>query len=207
MTAAFDIEKVEGAHRIALDAGAVVFRPDSDCPGFVVVKRGLIKVSMVSEGGREIVLYRVGPGDICLQTFSCLSRGTLYSAEGRVEAALSGVIIPPALFDRLMGEVPAFRADVFAAVARRFGEFQHMVETLAFTGIEARLASALLRLAGGGNQIDATHEAIAVEIGSAREVVSRQLHHFAERGLVETGRGRVTILARDALARVAHPGM
>lgn len=207
MADAFDIDKVEGASPIALAPGAVVFRPDDDCPGFVVVKRGRIKVSMVSEGGREIVLYRVGPGDICLQTFSCLSRGARYSAEGRVEEALKGVVIPPAQFDRLMGEMPAFRTEVFAAVARRFGEFQQMVETLAFTGIEARLAGALLKLAGSRNEVEATHEAISIEIGSAREVVSRQLHHFAELGLVETGRGRVRILDRAALAKLAHGGM
>lgn len=207
MPAAFDIDKIEGTHPISLPAGAVVFRPNDDCPGFVVVKRGQIKVSLTSESGREIVLYRVQPGDVCLQTFSCLSRKTPYAAEGRVEEALVGVVIPPALFDRLMGDVPAFRTEVFAAVARRFSEFQHMVETLAFTGLEARLAAALIKLAGGRNEVEATHEALAVEIGSAREVVTRQLHQFAERGLVETSRGRVKILAREALALLAQPAV
>lgn len=207
MAAAFDIDKIEGAYPISLPAGAVVFRPNDDCPGFVVVKRGQIKVSLTSESGREIVLYRVGPGDVCLQTFSCLSRKAPYSAEGRVEEALAGIVIPTAQFDRLMGEAPAFRTEVFAAVARRFAEFQHIVETLAFTGLDARLAAALLKLAGGRDEVEATHEALAVEIGSAREVVSRQLHNFAGRGLVETSRGRVKILAREALARLAQPAV
>lgn len=207
MPQAFDMSQVEGASAISLAAGSVVFRPNSDCPGFVVVKRGKIKVSLTSESGREIVLYRVGPGDVCLQTFSCLARGTAYSAEGVVEEAVSGAIIPPAQFDRLMSSLPVFRAEVFAAVARRFGEFQQIVETLAFTGVEARVAGALLKLAGDRGEINATHEEIAIEIGSAREVVSRQLHQFAERGLVETSRGRVKILAGGALARLAHPGV
>jgi CRP/FNR family transcriptional regulator len=207
MAGGYDIDKIVGAHPISLPAGAVVFRPNDDCPGFVVVKRGQIKVSLTSERGREIVLYRVRPGDVCLQTFSCLSRKTPYAAEGRVEEALTGVVLPPALFDRLMAEVPAFRAEVFGAVARRFSEFQYMVETLAFTGLEARLAAALLKLAGGRNQIEATHEAIAIEIGTAREVISRQLHQLAERGLVETSRGRVKILEIEALARLAQPAV
>jgi CRP/FNR family transcriptional regulator len=207
MVGAFDIDKIAGTHPLSLPAGAVLFRPNDDCPGFVVVKHGQIKVSLTSESGREIVLYRVQPGDVCLQTFSCLSRKTPYAAEGRVEEALVGVIIPPALFDRLMADVPTFRAEVFAAVARRFSEFQRMVETLAFMGLEARLAAALLKLSGGRNEVEATHEALAVEIGSAREVVSRQLHHFAERGLVETSRGRVKILSREALARLAQPAV
>jgi CRP/FNR family transcriptional regulator len=205
MAALFDIEKIEGAYPISMPAGTVVFRPNDDCPGFVVVRRGQIKVSLTSESGRVIVLYRVGPGDVCLQTFSCLAGNTRYAAEGRVEEALTGVIIPPGQFDRLMSEAPAFRAEVFAAIARRFSEFEHIVEMLAFTGLEARLAAALLKLAGERDEIEATHEAIAVEIGSAREVVSRQLHHFAERGLLETSRGRVKILARQALVRLARP--
>lgn len=207
MAAGFDVDKIAGAHPLSLPAGAVVFRPNDDCPGFVVVKGGVIKVSLTSESGREIVLYRVRPGDVCLQTFSCLSRKTPYAAEGRVEEALTAAVIPPTLFDRLMGEVPAFRSEVFAAVARRFAEFEHMVETLAFTGLVARVAAALLKLAGSGNEVDATHETIAVEVGTAREVVSRQLHQFAERGLVVTGRGRVKILSRDALARLAQPAV
>ena len=192
---------------MSLPAGAIVFRPDDDCPGFVIVRQGVIRVTLMSESGREIVLYRVGPGDICLQTFSCLSRKAPYSAEGRVEEALTGLVVPPALFDRLMSEQASFRTHVFSAVARRFGEFQHVVETLAFTGLEARLAAALLKLAGAHGEVEATQEAIAIEIGSAREVVSRQLHQFAERGLVETGRGRVRILAREALDRLAGPAL
>ena len=89
MTGGFDIDNIVGTHPISLSAGAVVFRPNDDCPGFVVVKRGQIKVSLTSESGREIVRYRVQPGDVCLQTFSCLSRKTPYAAEGRVEEALT----------------------------------------------------------------------------------------------------------------------
>ena len=126
---------------------------------------------------------------------------------GRVEEALTGLVVPPALFDRLMSEQASFRKHVFWAIARRFGEFQHVVETLAFTGLEARLAAALLKLAGAHGEVEATQEAIAIEIGSAREVVSRQLHQFAERGLVETGSGRVRILAREALDRLAGPAL
>lgn len=147
-----------GGRALSLPAGAVVFRPGSECPGFVVVKSGSIRVTLVSEEGREVVLYRVRPGEICLQTFACLSRGTTYAAEGVVETPVDGVLIPPAQFQKLVSKSGAFRSAVFEAIAARFSEFEHVVETLAFTGLESRVASALLRLAGTGHLVTATHQ-------------------------------------------------
>jgi CRP-like cAMP-binding protein len=138
------------------------------------VKSGSIRVTLVSEEGREVVLYRVRPGEICLQTFACLSRGATYAAEGVVETPVDGVLIPPAQFQKLVSESGAFRSAVFEAIAARFSEFEHVVETLAFTGIESRVASALLLLAGDGHLVTATHHDIATEIGSG--AVRRHCH-------------------------------
>lgn len=197
------LDTIEGARPLHMPAGAVLFRPNDACPGFVVVRCGQIKVSLVAESGREIVLYRVRPGEICLQTFACLVRGVSYAAEGRIETDVEGFVIPTARFDRLMAETPAFRNAVFEAVAARFEEFQRVVETLAFSGLETRVARALLALAGAHDEVEATHEAIALEIGSAREAVSRQLAAFARDGLVETQRGKVRIVARGSLSQLA----
>jgi CRP/FNR family transcriptional regulator len=180
-----------------------VFRPGSECPGFVVVKSGSIRVTLVSEEGREVVLYRVRPGEICLQTFACLSRGTTYAAEGVVETAVDGVLIPPAQFQKLVSESGAFRSAVFEAIAARFSEFEHVVETLAFTGLESRVASALLLLAGDGHLVTATHHDIATEIGSAREVVSRQLKLLAQAGAIAMSRGHIDILDKTKLSQVS----
>lgn len=188
---------------LAKPSGATLFRPGDQCPGFVVVASGCIRVSITSASGREIVLYRVRPGDVCLQTFSCLVEGMTYSAEGVVEADLSGELIPPADFSRRMGEDPAFRSSVLSAVARRFSDFEQVVETLAFAGLDRRVATALLRLAGEGGEVHATHEQIAAEIGSAREAVSRQLTAFARDGLVEGRRGHTAIVDRAALTQLA----
>jgi CRP/FNR family transcriptional regulator len=184
-------------------AGTVLFRPSDECAGFLALTRGAIKVSLTSASGREIVLYRVTPGDVCLQTFGCLVEGRRYSAAGVAETALEAELIPPPEFERRMTSDPAFRAQVFASIARRFADFEHMVEALAFTALAPRVARALLRLAGGRAEAVATHEQIAVEIGSAREAVSRQLAAFGRDGLVRAGRGRIALLDRAALQRLA----
>lgn len=185
-------------------AGSTLFRPGDSCLGFVVVHSGCIRVSMISMSGREIVLYRVRPGDVCLQTFSCLAAGREYSAEGVVEADLAGELVSPDEFNRRLANEADFRAGILSAVARRFSDFEEVVETLAFAGLERRVAAALLRLANEANEIRATHEQIAAEIGSAREAVSRQLAAFARDGLVEGRRGYAVIIDRVAVSRLAN---
>lgn len=192
-----------GAHVVHAPAGAVLFRPDDPCRGFIALTKGAIKVGLSSASGREIVLYRVHPGEICLQTFSCLVQDKAYAAEGVAEEDVEALIVPPAGFQRLMQDDDRFRAAVLNSVAARFADFEQVVETLAFAGLEARVAGALLRLADAEGVVLATHEALAAEIGSAREAVSRQLGLFARQGLVALARGRVEIRRRDALSRLS----
>lgn len=194
-----------GSHPLVCPAGTVLFRPDDACSGFVVLRSGSIRVSLTSSGGKEIVLYRVRPGEICLQTFTCLAEGRLYSAEGIAETALEGEIIPPPEYERRLAADADFRRAVFTAVAHRFADFEHLVESLAATSIEARLAGALISLANDKGELIITHEALAAEIGSAREVVSRQLARFERAGLVVLSRGRITVKSSGALKSKAAP--
>jgi len=193
------IPSIAGARPMTCPAGTVLFRPMDECPGFVSVQEGTIRVSLTGPGGREIVLYRVRPGEVCLQTFACLADGRTYTAEGVAETDIVAEIVPVPLYEKLMAEDPAFRTHISSAIAHRFADFEHLVENLALTGLEARLAGALLRLADGDGDVLMTHEALAAEIGSAREVVSRQLARFAKSGLIDSARGRVRIVSRAGL--------
>lgn len=186
--------------------GTILFRPEDICSGFVVVRNGTIKVSLTAENGREIVLYRVRPGEICLQTFGCLVNHCAYSAEGVAETDLSLEVIPTDEFQRRASADPDFRQQLFCAVAARFADLERLVEDVALSSIEERLARALLRLAEGGVMIDATHEALATEIGSARAVVSRQLGAFARDGLVAVERGHIALIDPAGLRALAHTG-
>lgn len=189
----------------AVPRGAVLFRPEDACHGFVVVRSGTIKVLLTGENGREIVLYRVRPGEVCLQTFGCLVEGTAYSAEGVAETDLEIEVVPAGEFQRRVADDPGFRQLLFSGVAARFGDLERLVEDVALSSIETRLARALLRLAGPDGRVAATHEALAVEIGSAREVVSRQLALFTRAGLITAGRGQIAIADRAGLDGLTHP--
>lgn len=192
-----------GARPLTCPAGTVLFRPDDACSGFVMLTEGSIRVSLISSGGREIVLYRVHPGDVCLQTFTCLAEGRLYSAEGVAETELTGELIPPAEYERRLASDADFRRTVFMAVAHRFADFEHLVESLASASIESRLAEALLARADAAGDVHLTHDALAAEIGSAREVVSRQLARFERARLVALSRGKVKLLAPASLKQKA----
>ncbi len=196
-------QKVSGVRPIRAGVGEKLFRSGDPCPGFLALERGVIKVTMSAASGREIVLYRVQPGEICLQTFTCLVQHRAYGAEGVVEEAIEALLIPPSAFDQLMIDDTAFRGAIMSSVAERFVDFERTVEALAFTGLEQRVATALVRLMDGDGVARVTHEDLAVEIGSAREAVSRLLATMAKQGIVALSRGRVQVLRTSALQRLA----
>ncbi len=158
----------------AVPSGQTLFAPGAACRGFVLVLEGNVRVSIAGSTGRTLVLYRVGFGETCVQTTLCMTSGDVYSAEGRTETPVRLVIVPPRLFDELMATSPAFRSFVFARFGARFNEMIHILESIAFVRVDARLAQALLSHAQGG-EVGMTHQGLAEEINSAREVVGRQL--------------------------------
>ncbi|MEC7299138.1 MAG: Crp/Fnr family transcriptional regulator [Pseudomonadota bacterium] len=191
-------------HPLICDAGTVLFSPGMPCTGFVVLEVGTIRVTMTGTNGREVVLYRVTPGDVCLQTFGCLMDGRDYAAEGVAETAIRGHILPPGDFRRQLAEDEGFRDRLLGAVARRFHDFEQLVEDVALTGFDARLSRALLRLGRDHDDIQVTHEGLAAETASGRAFVSRRLAEFKRRGLIRVGRGHVTLLDRTALGHLAE---
>ena len=184
-------------------AGAVLFRPGDLCPGFIALAQGVVKVSLAAESGRTTTLYRVRPGELCLQTFQHLVDGEPYSAEGVAETAVSGVMVAPEAFERLFEQSAPVRRMTLEQVARRFDLLLRTVEDAAFRPLRQRLARALLRLAEDGVAAT-THAALAAEIGSSREVVSRQIEKWSEEGVARNaGRGRVALLNETELRRLA----
>lgn len=188
---------------LSCPAGTVLFRPGEDCPGFVRLKSGTIRVTLTAANGREVVLYRVGPGDVCLQTFACLTEGRSYAAQGTAETAIQAEVLPHTVFRTELAQNDTFRAEVLSAVARRFADYERLVEDVALTGFDARLARALLRLEPVDGRIAITHEALATETASGRAFVSRRLREFARMGLIEQGRGWLTVHDHGALVRIA----
>lgn len=189
------------AQVIALPAGATVFSPGMPCGAYLLVLNGSIRVQMVADTGREIVLYRVRRGESCVLTTACLLGEDVYAAEGIVEDATTGIAVPAASFDELMARSDTFRRFVFTGYGRRVGEILATMQAAVFHRIDARLARHLAARPPG--PIAVTHRDLAVELGTAREVVSRHLKAFEKRGLVRLGRGSVEVCDRSALARLA----
>ena len=160
-----------------------------------------MRVQLTSASGREVTLYRISPGGSCILTTSCLLSHEDYPAEAIAESDLVAAAIPSAIFQDALDESHRFRTFVFDSFSTRLKNVIARIEELAFTSIDARLARVLLEL--HEKQVEkVTHQDIAVELGTAREVVSRHLKRFANEGWVELGRGRVTIIDPANLQRV-----
>ncbi len=184
--------------------GETVFSPDSRPDNLMFLVEGTLRVSQTADSGREIVLYRVEAGESCVLTTACMLAEEAYNAEGIAETALVAVALSQGTFDLLAAEEPSFRRFVFAAYSRRLLDLLHVVDEVAFGRIDVRLAARLLTLAGTNVEVSATHDDLARELGTAREVVSRVLQDFQKRGFVSQARGRVRLLARDSLKRIAE---
>lgn len=185
--------------RMAVPRGTVLFRIGGLCHNFLMLLDGTVRVQMTAETGREIVLYRVGAGETCILTTACLMTRAGYSAEGVAETDLDAIALGAGAFHELLARSAVFRDFVFASFGTRLLGMMMLVEEVAFGRIDLRLARFLVdhRDARGG--LDTTHQTLAVELGTAREVVSRQLKEFERRGLVELSRGRVGVRDPEAL--------
>ncbi|KAF0164647.1 MAG: transcriptional regulator Crp/Fnr family [Rhodocyclaceae bacterium] len=184
---------------LSIPSGTAVFDERQPCRGFPFVLDGAIRVVKVSAGGRELPLYRVRAGESCIITSSCLLGHADYNARGVSEGPTKLALLPRQLFDEMLGE-PAFRDFVFSLFSERVAELMQLVEEVAFRKLDQRLAALLL---GKGRVVYATHQQLADELGSVREMVSRLLKGFAEQGLVRLGREQVEVLDAAGLRRVA----
>ncbi|MGD1878782.1 MAG: Crp/Fnr family transcriptional regulator [Kiloniellaceae bacterium] len=196
----------ERAQVVKLPAQTTVFAPGLPAENFLLLLDGVVRVQQVSTGGREIVLYRVAGGESCIMTTACLLSGDTYNAEGITETPVEAVAVPKAAFEALMARSAEFRRFVFSHYSNRITDLLHVVEEVAFERIDKRLAQKLLELANGEDLVSGTHQELAVELGSAREVVSRHLKEFQRRGWLELTRGQVRLTDRDSLARLAGAG-
>ena len=193
-----------GGRLVRFAAGDRIFAP-GDFPGsWVAIVNGQVRVSLTAPSGREVTLYRIGAGEACLLTTSSLIGDEPLPAEGFAETEVEARIVPKAIFERLIAENPEFRRDVLRNYANRVADLVVTVQDVLFRAVPERLARALLALACDG-VVDATHQAIASELGSAREVVSRILQKFERDGLIAAERGRIVIRNGEALRRMAAP--
>lgn len=197
---------IEASSVVSLPAGTRLYAPGQTPSHYLLMLEGSVRVQQVSEGGREIVLYRVGAGESCTLTTACLLGADDYPAEAIAETDVRAVTIPRSTFEDTVAHSAEFRRFVFGAISARLADIFHLVEEVAFARLDIRLAHKLLELSHGGPSVTTTQQQLAAELGTAREVVSRMLSDFNRRGWVTTLRGTITLDDRRALEQLAGTG-
>lgn len=193
-------QTLQQARFVRLERDTVVFQPGSPCSDYLMLVAGQIRVEIINDQGREIVLYRVQPGQGCFLTTSCLLSHDHYPATGIVEANASALMLSQRLFEDALATSSDFRSFVFSGLGGRLAQLVQRIESVALTPLEQRLAQTLLELADDHGEVRLTHQELAAELGSAREVISRGLTRFSARGWVHAARGRIRLLDSAALA-------
>jgi len=181
----------------------IIFGPGKAPDQLLLLLDGTVRVQQLSDKGREIVLYRVRSGESCVLTTACLLAFEDYSAQGIAETDVEAVAIPMSVFDELLGQSKEFRQFVFTAYSRRITELFHVIEDVAFQRLDVRLAEKLLELSAGDSVVRTTHQQLAAELGTAREVISRQLLEFQRRHWIEQSRGSIQLENKPHLEQLA----
>lgn len=187
------------------DKGQNIHGNTGRCTGAIFVKSGLLRVYMLSDEGKEITLYRLYPGDICMLSASCVLQTITFDVFVDAEVKSEVYIINSGAFAKLTEENVYVENFALKMATERFSEVMWAMQQILFMSFDRRLAVFLLdELAKeGGDTIRLTQEQIAKYMGSAREVVSRMLKYFSTEGLVEVSRGGVRVLNKALLKRIA----
>jgi len=185
-----------------LAADQELFCLGDKCEHFVIVRRGTVRVELLSTTGQQMLLYRIEDGQSCVMTTSCLLGNNLYFAQALSETPAELVLIARDKFNEQLATSSAFREFVFSGFHQRFAELMNRTIELVTTTVDQRLAAALLirvEQTNAGRSIDQTHQQLAIDIGSAREVVTRRLNSFEKSGLIAKTRGQIDILDTEKL--------
>ena len=183
-----------------LRRGDVAYYQGQICQNYVMCIEGQTRIFKTSESGREIMLYQVGPGETCVLTTSCLIAGNPFPAESTAQADVLLAALPASVFHQLMISSPKFRFYVLSNYGDLLSSLITLVDEVAFASLDLRLARRLLAEADGQRVITKTHQQLALDLGSVREVVSRYVSEWERLGWVRSSRGSIEVLDQSALA-------
>ena len=196
-------ELFEHGNLAVIPADQFICLEGSKCSGIPLVLEGRARVYKLSESGREITLYRVEPGDSCILTASCIMSDVEFPAFVATETEVEAIVIPPAILHRWVSQYEVWSVFLWGLLASRFSEVLSLVEEVAFQRVDKRTAEYLLQSAGADGKIKKTHQDIAADIGTSREVISRILKEFEHKGLITLSRGEIHAENLDELRRAA----
>ncbi len=195
----------DAAQMMNFPAGTIMMRPGESSPGFILLAKGCVRIYERAQNGREIVLYRTQAGEVCLLTLANLLNNTTYSAEAIAEAEVHAIVIPLDDFHKAFAHSEEFRHVLFATLSQRLSGLMHLVGKVAFQRLDLRLAGLLNQLFDERKTtcLYVTHQELAHELGTTREVTSRLLKEFEHMGCIRLRRGAVELLSPQDLARLS----
>lgn len=182
------------------------YNEDSEsCMGFVAVEEGQLRAFMLSEEGKEVTLYRLFPFDICLFSAACVMKNIQFDIHLEVEKETKALIIPASLGNRLMQQSLAMADFTNQLMASRFSDVMWTLDQVLFKRMDSRIATLLLELSTieETDVLSVTHEELANQLGTAREVVTRLLKYFQADGILVLSRGSIQILDKESLYKLA----
>lgn len=184
---------------VKLKPGTRVFQELQSCVAFPFILSGKIRVFKHSVNGRELSLYDFVPGEVCVVTAGCLLGNDPYNASAVVIEEAELQMMPADEFEQLLS-IRAFREFIFTLFSKRIQELLLLVEGVAFQKLDQRLAALLV---AAGKNIRTSHQDLADQLGTVREMVSRLLKSFEDSGLVKLGRGRITVIDAEGLKNIS----
>ena len=197
-------QRLEAAlSRRQVSAGTLLH--SGDCAGLFLVEDGRLRAFLTTDEGKEITLYRLHPGEMCLFSAACVLSGAQLDVLVAAETDTQVVHIPPAVYQELMETSAPVASDTCRLMARRFSDVIWLMDQILSRKLDGRLAALLLeeRALQGADILRLTHDQLARHLGSAREVVTRMLHYLQDEGLVERVRGGVRLTNLPGLERLA----
>ena len=199
-----DVTLLDAMHMITVPPGTSLYQHGQACENYLLILSGSVRVQKLSEKGQVITLYHLVAGRACELTTTCLLGGKSYPAEAVAETQVNAVLIPKAEFQQALIQFPEFREFVFSSIDKGMQDLIGLLEDVSFGRMDNRLARRLLQLADTSHPIDVTHQELADELGTAREVISRLLKGFERQGWVKLHRGHVEILDHEQMRDLAQ---
>jgi CRP/FNR family transcriptional regulator len=184
-----------------IPAGRDVFVEGDSIDAIALLLSGVVRVYKIGETGREITLYRFGHGESCILTANAILSQKSFPAIATVEKDAEAILVPADAFRSWVSRYAVWRDFVFDLFAQRLSSVIAVVEEVAFQRMDGRVAALLLSRSQAQNPLRITHQEIASELGSSREVISRLLEDFASRGMIRTMRGTIEILDFECLKK------
>ena len=188
--------------KISAPAGTIISNTGDPCHALIILQTGRVRVYRPAEDGRTITLYHVNQGESCILTASCILNNQIFPAIAEVEKDAEGLVIPTKKMLLWLKTEPLWQQYIFALLSHRMADLISLVDALAFSNLAVRLAKWLLNHSNNQHKVHTTHQTIAKELASSREVISRLLKEFERDNLIIIKRSEIEITNQNRLCKI-----